>query len=165
MTFPHFCILQIMPHSSIFFRIPHSANYTLFEFRIPQSILARPIIICRARLPYRNNTCTGINKCAAYSVNTWVLFRYGSLSICSPAAPPRPAYFTRPCKLVTIGVWNSESPKRLHETPVASPLVLTTGVGGSQTLRRDIRRRKIKNERKYNHPCHVYCLRGKQPNE
>jgi len=32
----------------------------------------------KARLPYRNNTC--INKCAAYSVNTWALFRYGSLS-------------------------------------------------------------------------------------
>ena len=37
MTFPHFSIPQIIPHSASFFRIPHSAKYPWSTFRIPQS--------------------------------------------------------------------------------------------------------------------------------
>jgi len=48
------------------------------------SLIKHLIITCAliqqmARLLCRNNTCI-IKKCAAYSVNTWVLFRYSSLS-------------------------------------------------------------------------------------
>ena len=49
MTFPHFSIPQIIPHSASFFRIPHSAKYPWSTFRIPHSAnFLAPIPTCQS---------------------------------------------------------------------------------------------------------------------
>jgi len=98
MTFPHFSVPQIIPHSASFFRIPHSAKYPWSPFRIPQSILALIVVACEGDVLI----CAALAMRTADRMNNSIAIRTADCA-CVPQSPDGAysAVFVTPILTVT----------------------------------------------------------------